>query len=178
MLNHDHPVLIVEDDPGCREAVGDLLESYGYGVAYAPDGKAALSALQHGLNPSVILLDLMMPVRDGWWFRAQQLRDQALAAVPVIVMSGVGRVEKRARHLGIQDYVEKPVEPEQLIGLIGRYCDHAAARRELVPESPVSSRLSAQHTLVLSVIDDEPNSSLEDIALRLGLDIGGAGVSG
>jgi CheY-like chemotaxis protein len=70
----------------------------------------------------VILLDLMMPVKDGWQFRAEQLRDEALTALPVIVMSGAGRVIERAQQLGLQDYIEKPVVPEHLLDVVGRYC--------------------------------------------------------
>jgi len=121
-LVHNHRVLIVEDDPGCREAVADLLESEGYAVTVADNGQVALDRLRGGLDPCVILLDLMMPVKDGWQFRAEQLRDEALTALPVIVMSGAGRVIERAQQLGLQDYIEKPVVPEHLLDVVGRYC--------------------------------------------------------
>ena len=118
---HHHRVLIVEDDGDCRGAVAELLESHGYSVTVAEDGQVALDQLRRGLEPCVILLDLMMPVKDGWQFRLEQLGDQSLLAIPVIVMSGIGRVRERAQQLGIQDYVEKPVSPEHLFTLLDRY---------------------------------------------------------
>jgi CheY-like chemotaxis protein len=123
MPQHDHRVLIVEDDAECREAVGAVLESEGYRVTMAPDGQAAIDQLREGLDPCVILLDLMMPVKDGWWFRYEQLRDPDLGAIPVVVMSGAGRVQEKAQQLGLQDYIEKPVDPGRLLNMLGRYCE-------------------------------------------------------
>src|SRR5262249_15967160 len=86
----------------------------------AEDGQIALDRLRHGLDPCVILLDLMMPVKDGWQFRLEQLGDEALMAIPVIVMSGTSRVREAAQQLGIPDYVEKPAAPEPLFTLRDR----------------------------------------------------------
>ncbi len=119
---HHHRVLVVEDDIDCRDAVTNLLESEGYAVTSAEDGQVALDRLREGLDPCVILLDLMMPVKDGWQFRAEQLRDDALAAVPVIVVSGAGRAMEQAQLLGLQDYIAKPIPPERLLEMLGRYC--------------------------------------------------------
>jgi len=119
---HHHRVLVVEDDADCRDAVTNLLESEGYAVTGAEDGQVALDRLREGLDPCVILLDLMMPVKDGWQFRAEQLRDDALAAVPVIVVSGAGRAMEQAQLLGLQDYIAKPIPPERLLEMLGRYC--------------------------------------------------------
>ncbi len=121
-LAHQHRVLIVEDDPECRESMAAVLESGGYAVTIAENGQVALDRLRGGLDPCAILLDLMMPVKDGWRFRAEQLRDAALAALPVIVMSGAGRVIEKAQQLGLQDYIEKPIPPERLLKILGRYC--------------------------------------------------------
>jgi CheY-like chemotaxis protein len=126
-LHHNHRVLIVEDDGDCRMAVAELLESRGYSVTVAEDGQVALDRLRTGLDPCVILLDLMMPVKDGWQFRLEQLGDEALIAIPVIVMSGIGRVREKAQQLGIQDYVEKPVAPDHLFTLLDRYACGSAA---------------------------------------------------
>ena len=119
---HRHRVLLVEDDPDCREAVKALLESEGYNVTTAGDGQQALDRVRQQHDLCAILLDLMLPVRDGWWFRAQQLRDPDLAAVPVVIVSGAGQVDRAAQQLGVQDYIAKPVRPEQLCTILARNC--------------------------------------------------------
>ena len=85
-LAHHHRVLIIEDDRDCCDAVAGRLQVEGYEVAVAENGQVVFDQLRRGGCPLCHPFDLMMPVKDGWWFRAQQLRDQALAALPVIVM--------------------------------------------------------------------------------------------
>src|SRR5690606_10740757 len=86
-------ILIVEDDPEIREALVELLESEGYWVDCKINGQDALDYLQEEASPrgkglpSIILLDLMMPVMDGWRFRAEQQKDPVLNQVPIVVMS-------------------------------------------------------------------------------------------
>ncbi len=81
-------VMVVEDDALIREMVMQLLAGEGFDAVGASNGEEALRRLrQDRLMPSLILLDLMMPVMNGWQFRAQQLEDPALAGIPVVVMS-------------------------------------------------------------------------------------------
>src|SRR5512137_690369 len=83
---HAHRILVVEDDRDMREALVEVLRLEGYEVEAAGNGADGLElARRH--RPDVILLDLMMPIMSGWEFRAAQLKDARLAAVPVIVMS-------------------------------------------------------------------------------------------
>ena len=101
-------MLIVEDDADIRESLGDALEFYGYEVATAENGWDALRLLRSGLDPEVILLDLVMPVMNGWQFRKLQLADPSLAAIPVVVVSASAPGDARPdRHLskpfGIDD---------------------------------------------------------------------------
>ena len=84
-------VLIVEDDLDTREMLGRFLELEGYTVETAENGKRALERLGSGVGACVILLDLMMPVVDGWQFRQEQISDATLAAIPVIVVSAAVR---------------------------------------------------------------------------------------
>src|SRR5512136_1149583 len=79
-------VLVVEDDRDMREALVEVLRLESYLVDAAGDGSQALE-LARRRHPDVILLDLMMPVMSGWEFRATQLQDERIAAIPVIVMS-------------------------------------------------------------------------------------------
>jgi len=113
--------MVVDDDRDIREAIEDLLEEHGIHVIGAADGASALSALRGGMRPQVILLDLMMPGMSGEQFRAQQLADVALAAIPVVVLSGAGGVHEAAGRMHVEA-LPKPLELSQLIETVERYC--------------------------------------------------------
>ena len=113
-------VFIVEDDVDTREMLGRFLELEGYRVETAANGKLALERLESGVGPCVILLDLMMPVMDGWQFRSQQIRDAALASIPVIVVSAAGK--DRIADIEANAYLSKPVDLEQLLAQVTQYC--------------------------------------------------------
>jgi CheY-like chemotaxis protein len=83
------PVLVVEDDPDLREMMEQLLHLEGFAPLTAPNGREALNLLDAGAPVKVILLDLMMPVMDGWEFRRQQRANPKLAHIPVVVMSAI-----------------------------------------------------------------------------------------
>lgn len=113
-------VLIVEDDLNTREMLGQFLELEGYKVETAENGKRALERLGSGMGACVILLDLMMPVMDGWQFRQEQIRDASLANIPVIVVSAAGceRLEK----IQANAYLSKPVDLDELLGCVTQFC--------------------------------------------------------
>jgi CheY-like chemotaxis protein len=112
---HRHSVLVVEDDYYTREAFAFVAEASGVETAIASNGREALDKLRSGVRPCIIVLDLAMPVMDGFAFRRVQMADPVLADVPVVVMSGGGWAsELEARKLGVTMFLRKPVEPEQL----------------------------------------------------------------
>lgn len=113
-------VLVVEDDANLREAIVYVLEGAGYEVIAVPDGALALGVLTQGILPGVILLDLMMPVMDGWEFRQHQLADPSLASIPVIVVSADPRGVKLVGSPGVHDVLVKPVEVEALLESLAR----------------------------------------------------------
>lgn len=115
------PILLVEDNADTQTALKVLLELYGYAVVIAGDGQDALDRLRGGLQPGVIVLDLMMARKDGFQFRAEQLADPQLAPIPVIIASGDGNVERKALALGVYAYVHKPIEIDEFLELIGRF---------------------------------------------------------
>ena len=115
-------VFVVEDDVDTRDMLGRFLELEGYKVEVAGNGKQALERLTAGVHPCVILLDLMMPVMDGWQFRREQTRDQQLAEIPVIVVSAAGR--DRISEIDANAYLTKPVDLEQLLDRVNQYCAH------------------------------------------------------
>lgn len=109
-------LLIVEDDADVREALCDVLEDSGYRCAAACNGREALERLRLGEPPPrAILLDLMMPVMNGWQFRAAQLAESALAPIPVIVLTAVGDIEEKAREMGTRHALSKPVNLPKLL---------------------------------------------------------------
>lgn len=113
-------VLIVEDDVDTREMLGRFLELEGFNVETAANGRQALDRLEAGAAASVIVLDLMMPVMDGWQFRREQARRASLANIPVIVVSAAGR--DRMHQIDANAFVSKPVDLEELLARIDEYC--------------------------------------------------------
>ncbi len=102
-------VLIVEDDADIRASVSELLETEGYEVVGAVNGREALAQLRASAElPGVILLDLMMPDMDGYQFREQQLADDRLKDIPVVLMSAGGELGTKARALGVAGHLKKP----------------------------------------------------------------------
>jgi CheY-like chemotaxis protein len=102
-------VLLVEDDRDIREVVAQLLEHSRCRVRTAAHGKEALAQLASGFVPHVILLDLVMPVMNGWAFRAEQLQRPDLAAIPVVLMSGEEGLEAIGHTLQVAAIHPKPI---------------------------------------------------------------------
>jgi len=114
------PVLIVEDDEDLREMMAQLLTLEGFQTATVANGREALEYLHQASKPDVILLDLMMPVMDGWEFRRQQQADPAIAPVPVIVLSALD--QGRASNLEATAFLKKPLDFDRLLMLVRAYC--------------------------------------------------------
>ena len=117
-------ILLVDDDEDIRD---DLLRMKGFRVATAADGRAALDQLAAGSRPDAILLDLMMPTMDGAEFRRQQLTDEALARIPIIVLSAAADARAVAERLRAAGCVRKPVEIDDLFDSIRRALSVSAA---------------------------------------------------
>jgi CheY-like chemotaxis protein len=116
-------VLVVEDNRILREGLAVVLREEGCTVALAADGKEALACLRSQPPPAVVLLDMMMPVVDGWQFLKERRQTPALASVPVLIMTGLGIANAEwAASLGAAGLLRKPVEPEALLAEIRRCC--------------------------------------------------------
>jgi CheY-like chemotaxis protein len=114
------PVLIVEDDADLREMMAQLLTLEGFRAETASNGRDALDYLHHHERPDLILLDLMMPVMDGWEFRRRQRADPVLSGVPVVVLSALD--SSRAQDLQEAAFLKKPLDFDHLLQLVRRYC--------------------------------------------------------
>ena len=115
-------VMIVEDDRDTREMLGRFLELEGFDVRTAANGQLALEALdEDGSAPTVILLDLMMPVMNGWQFLEQLAVDTRLDAVPVVIMTAMAAPDEAllARATAI---LHKPYDIDDLLNLVDRHC--------------------------------------------------------
>jgi CheY-like chemotaxis protein len=113
-------VLIVDDDNDIRELLGEVIAEAGYEVAFAKDGADALRLLRECKTlPCVILLDLMMPVMNGYEFRVAQKNDAQLSAIPVILLSAGVRPD--AETLDVAAILAKPVKIPALLDAVDRY---------------------------------------------------------
>ncbi len=110
-------ILIVDDDAALRRELSEVLSSEGYSVVTASDGRQALNYLEHSPAPSLILLDLMMPVMDGWEFSATLKSDPVLTHIPIVVMSCLEKSEANASLLGASGVLRKPLRLEKLLSI-------------------------------------------------------------
>jgi CheY-like chemotaxis protein len=110
-------VLIVDDDFEFRYAIADALRNLGWEVRGAADGSDALGTLREW-PPDVILLDLLLPLMDGWAFRFEAERQQALGAIPIIVTSGASDIRREAEKLKAAAALAKPFELDELVRII------------------------------------------------------------
>jgi DNA-binding response OmpR family regulator len=115
-------ILIVEDDFDIREALTQILEEEGYAVRGAANGREALDVATADSPPSLIVLDLMMPVMNGWQFRAEQLKNARLAAVPVLVISADPHLQSKAASLGVAGLLKKPISLDELLAAVKNHC--------------------------------------------------------
>jgi len=116
-------VMVVEDDFAIRETLRELLEEEGYRVTQASNGAEALARLRESKTPKLILLDLMMPVMDGWEFRHAIEGDPRLADIPVIVISADHGLDQKIDAMHVEGYLAKPFELERLLETVERYTE-------------------------------------------------------
>jgi CheY-like chemotaxis protein len=115
-------ILLIEDDDDIRESLTDLLQGRGYSVTGVTNGRDALARLASGPAPCLIMLDLMLPIMDGWEFRAQQIANPAWEKIPVVVVSGVPNAQQQALKLKAAAFLGKPIELDRLYRTIEQHC--------------------------------------------------------
>jgi two-component system chemotaxis response regulator CheY len=112
------PILVVDDDPEILAMLRDFLESEGLAVRTAANGAEALEALDD-VVPALILLDMRMPVLDGWAF-AKRLHERALT-YPIVVMTAAESARRWAEEIGATGYIAKPFDVNELLEMIERH---------------------------------------------------------
>jgi len=113
-------VLVVEDNEVAREGLAVVLGGAGYEVALAANGQEALDLLRAGPAFDLILLDMLMPVLDGWRFPARLVREGTRARAPIVVATGANLTLEWARDHGCQGFLKKPIDSEPLLAEVRR----------------------------------------------------------
>ena len=113
----DPYVLVVDDDPAIRGLLADALRSEGYAVDLAAHGREALEAMR-ARRPATIVLDLMMPIMDGFTFMEACRRERLCTDVPIVVISAVQEALRRVDELPVQACIAKPFDLDELMRVI------------------------------------------------------------
>lgn len=114
-------ILVIEDDTSIRELLVELLESEGYNVASAINGLEGLKYLERTGRPDLILIDLMMPVMDGYSFRTEQLKNPSWSQIPTVVMSAEANAKEKMKNFNITAFLSKPVELDTILKTVARF---------------------------------------------------------
>jgi CheY-like chemotaxis protein len=115
-LQHHAQLMIVDDDVDASAVLADLLDVEGYDVTCCSNGKDALDHLRTCPLPGLIILDLQMPVMNGWQFRREQRADRLLSDIPVVVVSGFSD----SAEIQANAVMRKPVDVDRLLAVIRR----------------------------------------------------------
>ena len=116
-------ILVVDDHVDLRDAIALLLEGEGYDIVDAADGHQALKFLRSGVNVAAIVLDLAMPIMDGWQFLAERKRDPVLGSIPTIVVTGASDTTKRQTELENLPVFPKPFHFDDLFAVLRQALD-------------------------------------------------------
>lgn len=126
-------ILLVDDDAPSVQALRAILELEGHFVSTAENGREALETLRRADGFGLILLDIMMPLMNGYEFRAEQLRDPKLRSIPVIVLTADGQVRENGGALSVQHIFQKPFSPPALLAAIQEFCKPASPGSQGAP---------------------------------------------
>ncbi len=120
-------VLVVDDDPDIVEVLQLVLREAGYAVRSAVNGKQALEAVV-ARTPALILLDMLMPVMDGWQF-TRELRARHGRTVPIVVVTAAEHARAWSEEIGADDVLPKPFDVDELLRLVARHGSKGAAHQ-------------------------------------------------
>ena len=116
-------ILVIEDDSAILDSLKQLLEMEGFEVATAMNGQDGIDLLKASDRlPQLILLDLMMPIKDGFEFRNEQMENPKFASIPILVMTAEGHQSERKDRLKAKAILRKPLDIDQLIDVERRNC--------------------------------------------------------
>lgn len=107
-------ILLVEDDTSIRELLTEILEDEGYSVVSGANGSEGLKSLEKTI-PDLIIMDIMMPVMDGYAFRKEILKNNKFNQIPVLVMSAQSQVLEKLETHDLKNFINKPIELSHLL---------------------------------------------------------------
>ncbi|MDQ3250619.1 MAG: response regulator [Chloroflexota bacterium] len=150
-LRGNASILVVEDNPDLNTAVCEILRSYGFRVSSATDGVEALEQLKH-LPPDAVLCDIMMPGMDGYTLLKHARADLNLRTLPFIFLTARTSLndQRRAREIGIEDYLTKPVDSRNLVLAINN-----ALRRRQFMKDEMQQQLDALRNRIIGLLQHE-----------------------
>lgn len=166
-------VLYVEDNPQNRRLVRRILEGTGWRYEEAENGQLALDRLEADPLPDVILMDLAMPVLDGYETTRRLKSDERTGRLPVVALTAHAMVgdRERAEAAGCDEYLTKPVDPELLVETLGRFLpqeasDPASPRPRRAPqgEGPGTDQLLSAMDQALEEIEASEGRARPDLA--------------
>lgn len=117
-------VLVVEDDPDMVDVITAILAAEGYTYRTASNGLQALDAVD-GERPAVILLDMLMPIMNGWQ-TAEELHHRYGRTVPIVIITAAEHAQARAREVDADGVLAKPFEIDDLLRVVARYLGRPA----------------------------------------------------
>lgn len=129
MSTRRHTVLVVDDNVDAAEALAQILDFEGYEVAIANDGRRALEYLKQHRKPDLIILDLMMPVMNGWELRSAIREIPALASIPVVVMTALGDPQV----IEADAIIRKPIDLERMLKIVSCLLDRGGSGDDPAP---------------------------------------------
>jgi CheY-like chemotaxis protein len=112
-------VLVVEDDGETRTGMVELLDAAELAVAWAANGREALELIRAGVRPRLLMLDMQMPIMDGWMVLARRRKDPLLRSIPVVLTTGLDRVQVAPGE--VVACLQKPTDPDRVLEIVRQY---------------------------------------------------------
>lgn len=117
---HIHPIMVIEDDDDIRELMKAMLEAEGYYPITAANGKEGLALLSQIPKPCMILLDMMMPVMDGWTFSAEAKKNSLYKSIPLLAVTAFAdQITSKENFYGV---LKKPIRIDILLDIVRHHC--------------------------------------------------------
>ncbi|MBE9093945.1 MAG: response regulator transcription factor [Microcoleus sp.] len=165
-------LLLVDDEPGLREAVQAYLEDSDFSVEVASNARDGWELLQQ-YNPDLVISDIMMPQVDGYQFLKQVREDPRYKALPVVFLTAKGMTGDRIQgyQAGCDAYLSKPFDPDELVAIVTNLLARRAAAKETGenPESPNIAALASQMARIESLLSGR--SSIVQSASPIKIDL-------
>lgn len=158
-------LLLVDDEPGVREAVKAYLEDCGFTVTAASNAREALTLIEH-FTPSLVISDVMMPNVNGYEFLKQMRADERFALLPVIFLTARGMKSDRilGYQAGCDAYLSKPFEPDELVAIIENLLKQRGLQANTPPEI---ADLADQIAEIKALLKQKPNEGRINVATKV-----------